>query len=423
MILALVWLEIVHQENFIMRIQFSIIFGIGAALSLASCSSSSSLPSTYTLNPTGSTNQITASGSSVNVGVQVVDASSSGVGNIKLSALSDARYCTVSPATATTDASGNAAFTVTTLGITGVNCTTGITVVGASASRATVNFATFVRPAQRGLSVPNSVVLPTGTATITDAGASASSITISSVANLPTPDSSHTYGVYLAKQDINGNVTGQTLLGKTAVLPPTAAFAGPVNLASSGYNVLEIALQSAGAGKLDVINSASLIGTFTPVAAGSANATLGVNADGLRVTTPFSLPSTANGQITLSNPNLNLGVAGDGISLAWTGLPQNPGGYSYIVFATDATAITTRLGSFSSNGRSGTFKFESQAPANGALPSSISDLKTKFDRVFVTLEPTSAGDGGTASSAPGALIVLDNASSAWTFNTTPTVDR
>ncbi len=406
-----------------MRIQLQVILGLGAALSLASCSSSTPLPTTFTLNPSSGINQIAASGSSVNLGVQVVDASSSGVGNIKLSALSDARYCTVNPTTATTDASGNAAFSVTVLGITGVNCATGITIVGASTSRATVNFATFVRPAQRSLNVPASVIVPSGTATITDAGTSASSITISSIANLPTPDSGHTYGVYLAKQDANGNVTGQILLGKTAVLPPAAAFAGPVNLAAGGYNVLEIALQSVGAGKLDVTNSASLIGTFAPVVAGAANVTLGMNADGLRFTTSFSLPSSASAQLTLTNPNLNLGVAGDGISLAWTGLPQNPGGYSYIVYATDAAAITTRLGSFSSNGRSGVFKFESQAPANAAIPSGINDLKTKFSRAFVTLEPTSAGDGETASATPGTLIVLDNASNAWTFDTAPTVDR
>ncbi len=405
-----------------MRIQFSVVL-ISSALSLASCSSNTAFPSTYTLNPASNSNQIAASGSSVNVAVQLVDVGGAGVGNIKLSALADVRYCTVSPAGATTDASGNASFSVTALGITGVNCTTGITVVGASTSRATVNFATFIRPAQRGLSVPATVALPNGAATVTDAGAAASSISLSSIANLPAPDSNHTYGVYLAKQDLNGNVTGQTLLGKTAVLPPLAAFVGPVNLASGGYNVLEVALQSVGAGKLDVTNSASLIGNFTPVAAGTANVTLGVNADGLRVTTPFSLPSGASAQMTLSNPNLNLGVAGDGISLAWSGLPQNPGGYSYLVYATDGAALTSRLGAFTSNGRSGTFKFESQAPANGAIPSGITDLKTKFDRVFVTLEPTSAGDGGTASGTPGTLVVLDNASNAWTFATTSSAER
>jgi hypothetical protein len=387
------------------------------AVSVTACSTTPlSIPATLTLNAVSGNNQI-ASGGAVAAApliAQVVSASG-GAPGITLSASSDTRFCTVSPASASTDSGGNASFTVTALNITGVNCTTSLAVVGQPTSRGAVNFNTAIRPAQRTLGVVAAPALPSASVAVTDAGAAAGSVTISAASNLPAPDANHTYGVYIAKQDGSGNVSGVTLLGKTSSFP-SAALNAPVNLAAAGFNVVAIALQSIGTGKLENLNNASLITSFTPAPAATANVNLSLLTDGLRIPSAYILPATASAQVALTNPNLGLGVAGDGISVSLSGLPENPSGWTYAVYTTDDAAVTTRLGLFNSNARGGTFNFSSASPSNAApAPATITDAKAKFSRVFVTLEPVSAGDGGLANSTPGSGVVLDNASSAWTF--------
>ena len=388
------------------------------AVSVTACNTTTppGVPVTLTLNAVSGNNQIASSGAvaAAPLIAQVVSASG-GVAGVTLSASSDTRFCTVSPASVSTDSSGNASFTVTALNVTGVNCATSLAIVGQPTSRGTVNFSTAIRPAQRALSPVAPLALPNATVDLSDAGAAAGSVTVSAASNLPAPDANHTYGVYIAKQDLNGNISGVTLLGKTSSFP-SAALAAPVNLAGAGFNVVAIALQSIGTGKLENLNSASLITLFTPVAAGTANVSVGLSSDGLRIPSAYTLPATANAQVALTNPNLSLGVASDGISVSISGLPVNPSGWTYAVYATDDAAVTTRLGLLGSNARGGTFNFSSAPPSNAVpAPTGITDSKAKFSRVFVTLEPVSGGDGGLASSTPGSSVILDNASSAWTF--------
>jgi hypothetical protein len=393
-----------------------LLLAIGAVSVTACNTTTPSIPATLTLNAVSGNNQIASSGTAAAAPLiaQVVSASG-GVAGVALVASSDTRFCTVSPASAITDLSGNASFTVTALNVTGVNCPSSLTVVGQPTSRGTVNFSTAIRPAQRTLSPVTPLALPGATVDVTDVGAAAGSVTVSAASNLPTPDANHTYGVYIAKQDSNGNISNVTLLGKTSSFP-SVALATPVNLAGAGFNVVAIALQSIGTGKLDNLGSASLITSFTPVAAGTANVSLGLSSDGLRIPSAYTLPTAASAQVALTNPNLGLGVASDGISVTLSGLPENPSGWTYAVYATDDAAVTTRLGLFNSNARGGTFNFNSAPPSNAAAtPTSITDAKAKFSRVFVTLEPVSGGDGGLANSTPGSSVVLDNTSSAWTF--------
>ncbi len=387
------------------------------AISLAGCNSAAvTPPATLTLNSLSGNNQIASSGAAAAapLTVQVVTATG-GVAGVTVNASSDTRFCTVSPASLSTDASGNAAFTVTALGVTGVNCGTSFAVVGQAAARGSVNFNTAIRAAQRPLIAPTAVSLPTATVGVTDAGAAAGSINVSAASNLPVPDASHVYGVYLAKQDANGNVSAVTLLGKTSSFPLVAPLVAPANLAAGGYNVVALVLQSVGTGKVENLNNATLVSIFTPVAAGTANVTLSLSSDGLRIPAAYALPLGAAGQVSLTNPNLTAGFAGDGISVAWNALPVNPSGWTYVVYATDDASNTGRLGNFNSNGRTGNFNYGSPTPANGALPTAITDLKAKFSRVFITLEPVSSGDGGPANATAGASVVLDNASSAWVF--------
>ncbi len=387
-----------------------------SAASLSACNSTTSLPTTLTLNQLSGNNQIASSGAAAPAPlvVQVVSVGGAAAG-ITVATSSDTRYCTVSPASVATDASGNASFSLTALSITGVACTTSFAIVGQPASRGALNYSTAIRPAQRTLSA-GVVALPSASATVTDAGSLASSVNVSAASNLPTPDANHTYGVYLAKKDASGNVSAVTLLGTTASFPLSAAFTGPVNLASSSYNVIAVNLQASGTGKIANFENATLVTAFTPVASGTATVTISLSSDGLRIPAPFTLPANASAQASLTNPNLNLGVAGDGISLTWNALPINPSGWKYALYAGDASGATTRLSAFNSNGQSGNVNFSSPAPANGALPSSITDLKAQFTRVFITLEPISSGDGGYASGAAGAVIALDSGSSAWVFD-------
>jgi hypothetical protein len=385
-------------------------------VSLSACNSAPGIPATLTLNTVSGNNQIVSSGaaSPAPLVVQVLSSSGAATG-VALNASTDARYCSVAPLNATTDASGNASFTVSALGVAGVNCTTAIAIVGQPASRGALNFTTIIRPAQRALTAVSSPNLPTATVSVTDAGLGAGSVTVGAASNLPTPDANHVYGVYLAKQDASGNVSAVTLLGKTSSFP-SGALTAPTNLATAGFNVVALVLQSAGSGRVDNLNNATLISAFTPVPSGTASVTLSLTSNGLRLPAPYSLPSSAGATVVSTNPNLNLGVAGDGISVEWSGLSVAPSGWDYVVYATDASSAMTRLGTFNSNGRAGTFNYNSPQPSNTApVPTAITDAKPKFSRVFLTLEPTSSGDGGFASAAPGATVVLDNASSAWTF--------
>jgi hypothetical protein len=387
-------------------------------VSVTACNSAPGIPATLTLNQVSGNNQIGSSGTAVAAPLVVQVVSGAGpAGGVALTASSDPRFCTVSPATASTDASGNASFTVTALGTAGVNCATAIAIVGQPAARGAVSFTTSIRPAQRALSAVANPNLPSATASVTDAGLGAGSVTVSAVSNLPTPDSNHVYGVYLAKQDASGNVSAVTLLGKTSGFP-SAAFTAPTNLAGAGFNVLAIVLQSAGVGRVDNLNNATLVAPFTPVTAGTASVSLTLTSNGLRLPAPYSLPATAAATVISTNPNIGVGVAGDGISVEWSGLSVAPSGWEYVVYASDAGGTNTRLGTFGSNGRGGTFNFNSPQPSNSTpAPGAITDGKAKFSRVFVTLEPTSSGDGGFASATAGATVVLDNASNAWTFGT------
>ncbi len=392
-----------------------------AAVSLVGCNTAApSIPATLTINAVSGNNQIAASGSAVGTPLVIQVVSSSGAASgVSVAAFTDTRYCSISPATASTDTNGNASFTVTALAITGVTCNSNLTIVGQTVSRGTIAFNTFIRPAQRNLSLVSTLALPTATATVTDAGAATGSVNISAASNLPTPDSNHTYGIYMARQDINGNISNVSLLGKSSSFPLPAALAAPTNLATNGNNVLAIVLQAIGAGRVNDLNNATLVTAFTPVAAGTANVAMTLSAEGLRLPTAYTV-SSASAQVTLTNPNINLGVAGDGISVAWTGLPVNPSGWVYVLNTTDAASVSTRVATFNSNGRNGTSNFNAQAPSNSTIPSSIVDAKDKFSRVFVTLEPLSAGDGGFASSTTGATVVLDNATSLWTLSTNNT---
>lgn len=222
------------------------LLAVSLATALAACSSTPTppqIPGAFTLQPTSASTLTVASGTSTLITVQVSAPSGSSATGLPLSATTDARYCTLDRTSATTDANGNATFNLTPGPIGGVTCTTSVTLLSVNSSRSNVAVNTFIRPLQRVLTIPAAVALPSVSVNVSDAGNAASAVTISGLSNVAALDAAHTFGVYLAKTDVNGIANSITLVGRVSsgtTFP--VSFPGPANLASSGYNTVGLVL-------------------------------------------------------------------------------------------------------------------------------------------------------------------------------------
>ena len=388
---------------------------VSLATALAACGSTPTAPQTtgvFTLQPTSASTLTVASGISTPITVQVNAPSGSSAAGLPLSATTDARYCTLDRTSATTDANGNATFNLTPGPIGGVTCTTSVTLLSVNSSRGNIAVNTFIRPLQRVLATPSGVALPSVSASVTDAGNAASTVTISALGNVAALDTAHTYGVYLAKTDVNGIANTVTLVGRIssgATFPVT--FSGPANLASSGFNTVGLVLQ--GTAGISNLSGNALLGGFTVAPLGSSSTTLILPQIGVTNPAPYAVAG-ASAQVSLTSPNAALGVGNDSLSVVWNGLPLSPTGTRYVVYGSDGKT-TTRLGNFSATTSTGTFTFNAPVPANTSTPgTTVTDARANYTRVFVTLEPVSASDGAFPSNQPGPTVVLDGALSSWT---------
>lgn len=113
-------------------------------------------PITYALNyGTGAQQNLTiAAGSSATLAVNVSSSTDGTVSGLALTATTNNGYCTLASGNATTDASGNASFTVNAGTGGNLSCTVSVSLPSVNASRATVNFTVSIRAIQRSLTAP-----------------------------------------------------------------------------------------------------------------------------------------------------------------------------------------------------------------------------------------------------------------------------
>jgi hypothetical protein len=246
---------------------------ISLASALAACSSTQPLPQNsvaFTLQATTPSALTISSSTSTPITFQVSAPSGTSAAGLTLNASTDARYCSLDQASATTDANGTATFNLISGPVGGVNCATSVTLLNVITSRGNATLNTFIRPLQRVLQTPPTVALPSVSVNITDAGPTTSTVTLAAPINLDAPDSAHSYGVYLAKTDVNGAVSGVTFVGRiNSNTNFPMSFPGPINLASGGYNTVGLVLQ--GTAGVTNLGGNALLGNFTPAAGGSSN--------------------------------------------------------------------------------------------------------------------------------------------------------
>jgi hypothetical protein len=131
-----------------------------APLALVGCQSSSPSIVTYSLNyATGAVqNQVAASGSSATLNVTASAAAGGSAAGLTLTATLNNGYCTLPSSTATTDANGNASFSVTAGSGGGLSCAVTVSLPSVSAARAALGFNLSIRDLQRALTAPSSTL-------------------------------------------------------------------------------------------------------------------------------------------------------------------------------------------------------------------------------------------------------------------------
>lgn len=126
-------------------------------------------PITYALNYASGVqqNQVLAAGSAATLSVNVSSSTGGTAGSVVLSASTNNGYCSLPSSSASTDASGNASFTVTAGSGGGLSCTITVSLPSLNASRGALNFAVSIRAIQRTLTAPvgslTIATLPTAT--------------------------------------------------------------------------------------------------------------------------------------------------------------------------------------------------------------------------------------------------------------------
>jgi hypothetical protein len=128
-----------------------------APIALIGCqSSSTSSLAVYSLNYASGAaqSQVIAAGSSANLGVNVSVGSGGNVSGLSLTASVNNGYCTLASGSATTDASGNASFSVSAGPASNLSCTVTVGLPSVVTSRGTLGFSVGIRGLQRALTAP-----------------------------------------------------------------------------------------------------------------------------------------------------------------------------------------------------------------------------------------------------------------------------
>ncbi len=366
------------------------------------------LPAPNSVNIVSGNNQVASSGQSfpAPLTVKVVNAEGNGVAGARLNVTADTRLCVPSATSLTTNAQGEASFTLAAQAATNVSCSTSVSLEGSPASSRTgVTFTGFIRPAQRVLQIPNTLNLPQLAVSIQDGATS--TITLDSFQNLPALDADHTYAVYSFRRDpattavscvrLAGVLDATDLSNgsKTFSLPPIAMGAacggttGSIN--AMGHNALSLSLQP-----------------LTPAAPSTT-----------AVPNPFQVPAEATGTIVMESPFLSYNHANSRAVITLRGLEPAPPSHFYTVYRQNEAGTIFRLGTVNITGRTVAVSLTASlsTPANSTPPAtSLVDQKGEFHRVFVTLEPVAQTEGDFASLNPGPLVVLDTATpGVWQF--------
>jgi len=397
------------------------------------------LPPIYTLNIVSGNNQVASSGQAfpAPLRVKVVNNQGQGVAGARLTVTTDTRICTANPTALTSDAQGEASFTLNALVATNVSCNPAVALDGSPASaRSAVTFSGFIRPAQRSLSIPGTLNLPSLSVTVQD-GLS-STITLNNFENLPALDDDHVYAVYSFRLDAaTTTVSCNRLVGilnssdltsgsKTFSLPSIAmgaACGGTTgSITAMQHNALSLSLQplTPAAPAAGSIPNPFLVATYTtPPSGNSANATAVSTTYGLFNRTEFQVPSTAEGTVVLESPFLSYNHANSRAVVTLRGLEPAPPSHFYTVYRQNDAGAVFRLGTVSIAGRTVTVSLTATlpTPSNASPPaSSLVDQKNEFYRIFITLEPVAQTEGDFASPNPAPLVVLDTGSpGVWQF--------
>ncbi len=391
------------------------------------------LPSAHSLNIVSGNNQVASSGQAFPnpLVVKVLNAQGQGVAGVKLSVTADTRLCQPSSTALTTDAQGEASFTLTAQAATGVSCSTAVAIDGSAASsRGVVTFTGFIRPAQRQLAIPSPLSLPSIDVQIQDG--SNSSITLNNFQNLPALDADHVYAVYsFRKEPTTTAVSCVRLVGvlnsgdlttgsKTFTLTPVAmgtACGGTTgSISTMQHNALSLSLQPLlppQPGASAVPNVFLLASYATPSASGTAAATAQATAYGLSNTSLFEVPAGASGTVVLESPYLAYNYVNSRVVVTLRNLEPPPPGHFYTIYRQNQANQVFRLGTVSVTGRRAVVSLTSSlpTPSNATPPAtSLVDQKGEFQKVFVTLEPVAVGEGDFASPDPSPLVVLDTTS-------------
>lgn len=397
------------------------------------------LPAPNSLNIVSGNNQVASSGQSfpAPLTVKVVNAEGNGVAGARLNVTADTRLCVPSATSLTTNAQGEASFTLAAQAATNVSCSTTVALEGSPASSRTgVTFTGFIRPAQRVLQIPNTLNLPQLNVSIQDGATS--TITLDSFQNLPALDTDHTYAVYSFRRDpattavscvrLAGVLDATDLSNgsKTFSLPPIAMGAacggttGSIN--AMGHNALSLSLQplTPAAPSTTAVPNPFLVATYTtPAPSASTTATAQSTTYGLFNLTPFQVPAEATGTIVMESPFLSYNHANSRAVITLRGLEPAPPSHFYTVYRQNEAGTIFRLGTVNITGRTVAVSLTASlpTPANNTPPAtSLVDQKGEFHRVFVTLEPVAQTEGDFASLNPGPLVVLDTAApGVWQF--------
>ncbi len=397
------------------------------------------LPPAYTLNIVSGNNQVASSGQTFPspLRVKVLNSQAQGVAGVRLSVTTDARVCTANPTTLTTDAQGEASFTLSALAATNVACNPAVAIDGGAASaRGAVTFTGFIRPGQRELAVPPTLSLPLLDVAVQDGATSF--ITLDNFQNLPALDADHIYAVYSFRLEAATTaVTCNRLIGfldsadlgggsKTFSLPPVAmgtACGGTTgSIATMQHNALSLTLQPripASPSTTSLPNPFLLATYTTPAPGGSTTATAESTTYGLFNRQPFQTPSDATGVVVLESPFLSYNHANSRAVITLRGLEPAPPSHFYTLYRQNEAGTIFRLGTVNIAGRTVAASLTATlpTPSNASPPAtSLVDQKGEFHRIFVTLEPVAQTEGDFASPNPAPLVVLDTASpGVWQF--------
>lgn len=397
------------------------------------------LPDLNSVNIISGNSQVAMSGQNFPspLTVKVVNNQGVGIPNAKLNVLADTRLCVPSATSLTTDAQGEASFTLAAQAATNVSCSTTVALEGSPASSRTgVTFTGFIRPAQRVLQIPNTLNLPQLAAAIQDAANS--TITLNGFQNLPALDADHTYAVYSFRRDpattavscvrLAGVLDATDLSNgsKTFTLPAInmgAACGGTTgSIAAMGHNALSLSLQplTPAAPSTTAVPNPFLVATYTtPAPGGSTTATAQPTTYGLFNLTPFQVPAGATGTVVMESPFLSYNHANSRAVITLRGLEPAPPSHFYTVYRQNEAGAIFRLGTVNIAGRTVAVSLTASLPVpdNSTPPAtSLVDQKGEFHRVFVTLEPVAQNEGDFASPNPSPLLVLDTATpGVWQF--------